>query len=120
MPDTDMISQYHYAGQQLSVDDLRVIMEELNSVSAKWYDIGLQLGVSVGRLEIIKEYSGSERLRETLITWLKTYPPPPMWSNIVDALRSNVVSESKLAAELECKYCSTQDLFSTWASLLFN
>ena len=99
------------AGQQLSVDDLHVVMEELNDTRAKWYDIGLQLRISVGTLNAIKKdcNSTSDCLRETLTTWLKTCPSPPTWSNIVDALRSSTVGEVRVATDLEQKYCSTQD-----------
>ena len=99
------------AGQQLSVNDLHVVMEELNDTRAKWYDIGLQLRISVGTLNAIKKdcNSTSDCLRETLTTWLKTCPSPPTWSNVVDALRSSTVGEVRLAADLEQKYCSTQD-----------
>ena len=94
-------------GQQLTVDDLRVLMEELNNVSSKWYDVGMYLGVSVGRLDVIKkQYSDlTDCFRETLKTWLQTYVPPPTWVNIVEVLRSRTVGEARLAAELERKYC---------------
>ena len=90
-------------------------MEELNNVRAKWYDIGLQLRMSVGTLDAIKEqYDNlSHCLREALKTWLKTSPSAPTWSNIVDALRSSTVGEVRLAADLEHKYCSTQDIAAT-------
>ena len=99
------------AGQQLSVDDLHVVTEQLNDTRAKWYDIGLQLRISVGTLDAIKEQydDPSHCLRETLKTWLKTCPSPPTWKNIVDALRCSTVGEVRLAADLEQKYCSTQD-----------
>ena len=105
------MSRSQSAGQQLSVNDLHVVMEELNDIRAKWDDIGLQLHVSVGTLDAIKEqYDDPSRcLRETLKTWLKTCPSSPTWKNIVDALRSSTVGEVRLAADLEQKYCSTQD-----------
>ena len=98
------------AGQQLTVDDLPVVREALNKVRAKWYDVGMQLGVSVGTLDAIKkQYSDpSDCLRETLTTWLQTCVPPPTWTNIVGALRSSVVGEARLAADLEQKYCSSR------------
>lgn len=99
------------AGQQLTIDDLRVIMKESNNVRAKWYNIGVQLGVPVGTLKAIeKQYLNdpTDCLRETLTTWLKTSFPSPTWTNIVEALRSSVVGETKLAAELEHKYCSSR------------
>ena len=105
-----MMSRSLPAGQQLSVSDLCQVMEELTDVSAKWYDIGLQLGLSVGQLDgIKKQYSDlSDCLRETLKVWLEMYLPYPTWSNLVDALRSNTVCKTRLAADLENKYCSTQ------------
>ena len=101
----------HSLGQQLGVNDLPVVMDELNDIRANWYNIGLQLRVSIGTLNAIKKdyNSTSDCLRETITTWLKTYPSPPTWKNIVDALRSNTVGEVRLAADLEQKYCSTQD-----------
>lgn len=85
-------------------------MEELNDTRVKWYDIGLQLRMSVGILDAIKEQydDPSHCLRETLKTWLKTCPSPPTWKNIVDTLRRSTVGEVRLAADLEQKYCSTQ------------
>ena len=98
------------AGQQLSENDLRVLLEELNNISAKWNNLGLQLGVSVGTLNAIKKdcNSTSDCLRETLTAWLKTCPSSPTWKNIVDALRCRTVGEVRLAADLEQKYCSMQ------------
>ena len=109
---TDMMSHNQPAGQQFSVDDLRVVMEEMNNVRAKLYNIGVQLGVNIGTLKAIKEQylnNPSECLRETLTTWLKS--STPMWANFVDAL--NVVGEVRLAADLQRKYCSTQDIAAT-------
>ena len=99
------------AGQQLSVSDLPVVMEELNDIRTKWYDIGLQLRISVGTLDAIKEQydDPSHCLREALKTWLKTCPSHPTWNNIIDALRSSTVGEVRLAADLEQMYSSTQD-----------
>ena len=98
-------------GQQLSDNDLPVVMEALNVACVKWYNIGMMLRLKFNRLDAIKEqYSNpSDCLRETLKIWLKIYPSHPTWSNIVDALRSSTVDEIKLASELEQKYCSTQD-----------
>ena len=87
-------------------------MEELNGVSVKWYNIGMQLRVEIDRLDAVKEQYNhpSNCLRETLKIWLKTYPSPT-WSNVVEALRSSTIGEPKLAADLECNYCSIQDTY---------
>ena len=100
------------AGQQLTVNDLRVLMKELKDVCAKWHNIGVQLGVSVGTLKAIeKKYlnDSSDCLRETLTTWLRS--SAPTWTNIFDAL--NVVGEVRLVADLQHKYCSQQEMAAT-------
>ena len=101
------MSHSQSAGQQLNVDDLRVLMKELIDVCAKWYNIGVQLGVSVGTLDAIeKQYSDpSDCLRKTPTTWLKSSTPG--WTKVVDAL--NIVGEARLATELEHTYCSAPD-----------
>ena len=49
------------AGQQLSEKDLLNIMEELDDVRAKWYNIGLGLGLSVGTLDaLVAQYRDSK------------------------------------------------------------
>ena len=97
------------AGQQLNVNDLPVIMEELNKVCVKWYNIGMMLQVEIDKLDAIKEQYRDQSgcLREALKIWLKTYPPSSTWGNILNALRSSTVGETKLAAELEGKFCSS-------------
>ena len=106
------IPHFHYIGQQLGINDLPDVMEELNIICAKWYDVGMQLRVSVDTLDAIKEKNPnnpSSCLRETLKTWLKEFPQSPTWNNIIDALRSNVVGEVRLAAHLEQTHCPVKD-----------
>ena len=102
------------AGQQLSEKDLLNVMEELADVRAKWYNIGLGLGQSVGTLNSIEtEHSNtSDSLRTTLMKWLNAYSPPPTWSKVVEALRTKTVDEARLAAHLERKYCSPKPVSS--------
>ena len=51
---TDTMLNSQFAGQQLSDIDLPVIIEELNRVCVKWYDIGMMLQVKLNRLDAIK------------------------------------------------------------------
>ena len=118
---TKVMSHSQPTGQQLTVDNLRLLMKELKDVRAEWYNIGVQLGVSVGTLKAIKNQCLNvpfDCLEETLTEWLKTCLSPPTWTNVVDAL--SVVGEARLAADLEHKYCQntgglspTSDLNST-------
>ena len=106
------------AGQQLSEKDLLNVMEELADVRAKWYNIGLGLGLSVGTLNSIEHSNNSDYLRATLMKWLNAYSPPPTWSKVVEALRTKTVDEARLAAHLEHKCCSMQD--SSVAATLYH
>ena len=113
------MSHSQLAGQQLREKDLLNVMEELADVRAKWYNIGLGLRLSVGTLDGIKaEHSNtSDCLRETLKKWLNAYPPPPTWSKVVEALSTKTVNETRLATDLECRYCSAQDTSTAAATL---
>ena len=108
------------AVKQLGVDDLPVVVEKLNDTRVKWYEIGLQLGVSVGTLNAIKKdyNSTSDCLRETLMTWLKTSPSPPTWNNIVDVLRRSTVGEVRLAEDLNTRHILANTTLNHCASYM--
>ena len=91
------------------MDDLVYVMEEILDVSADWYDLGLQLKLSIGTLKSIRaEFSAPKhQLRETLNAWLTT-GDNPSWKTLTDALRSRMVGASQLAAALETKYCPVE------------
>ena len=78
-------------------------------MSADWYDLGLQLKLSIGTLKSIRaEFSAPKhQLRETLNAWLTT-GDNPSWKTLTDALRSRMVGASQLAAALEIKYCPVE------------
>ena len=82
------------AGEKLSLDDLGDIQNELFGVCAKWYDVGLQLRVDSGILDIIRAqyHDPGEQLREMIKHWLKN-TQEPTWRIIVKALKSNCVSQ---------------------------
>ena len=88
------------------MDDLVCVLEEILDVSADWYDLGLQLKVGIGTLKSIRAdfTAAKHQLRETLNAWLTT-GDNPSWKTLIDALRSQMVGASQLAATLEKKYC---------------
>ena len=45
----------------------------------------------------------SDSLREVLIHWLKA--KHPTWDAVITALKSPIVGEKNIAAQLESKYC---------------
>ena len=96
---------------------LKALLNELHSVRVNWYNIGLELSIPYTELNCFRKmYSDpSDSLREVLIHWLKTaVDPPPTWEAVVTALRSPLINEMNVAAQLESKYCvSMQDIMDT-------
>ena len=72
---------------------------------AHWFNLGLQLEVSVIMLHGIKGQflDPRDQLLEMLKFWLIT-SDKPSWKTLTDALRSQIVGESHLASVLERKY----------------
>ena len=93
---------------ELSINDLGMVWEAVYEARTKAYEIGLILKVAVDTLDSIdKRYDDpSDKLREVLKTWLRT-ASKPTWQDILDALRSRVVGQPKLASDIEAKYCTT-------------
>ena len=93
--------------QSLGERDLGNVVEEVFDAHAKWYDLGLQLGVQGGTLDGIRNQfqNPKDALREMLMVWLKMVDPKPTWTALIDALRSRTVGKYQLAQALEHKYC---------------
>ena len=92
---------------QLTLDDLSEVRGALYEARAKWYDIGIELKLSIGTLNTIKEDfpQAAECLREACIRWLKRIDPRPSWEALTKALESPPVGEGHLAQQLRDKYC---------------
>lgn len=86
--------------------DLKKVLKELLTVSAKWYYLGLELDLSSDTLDNIKTIcqDNTERLRECLKIFLKQASPTPTWGILVKALAEPSVDYPQLAKELEEKY----------------
>ena len=92
-------------------DCLGALLNQLHSVRARWYKIGLQLGIPYSTLDCLKQnYSNqSDLMCEMLKHWLQTAVKPyPAWEVVFTALRSPAVNESYLAEQLESKHCTPQ------------
>ena len=86
---------------------LKALLNELDPVRAIWFKIGLELDIPHTELMCFRTtYSDfSDAMCEMLIYWLKTNVDPS-WKAVVTALRSCLVNEKNLAAQLESKYCT--------------
>ena len=72
---------------------------------AKWRRLGLELDLTPGTLDTIEQrYSDpADRLERVLLEWL--YGGSATWRQLVEALWSPPVGETKLARGLEEEYC---------------
>ena len=96
----------------LSLEDLRDVLNELNQVRDKWYNLGLQLKVSVTELQKIEaEYKTDTGtcLRQMLIKWLEL--GNASWESLCGALQSPLVlgGDAALAMTLQKKYCRVEE-----------
>ena len=98
-----------HSGNTLNSDDLGCVLEGILDAAAQWYNLGLKLKVRTGKLNSIrKEFNTPEdQLREMLNAWLNT-GDNPNWKTLIDALRSQMVGASQVAAALETKYCPVE------------
>ena len=91
----------------LETSDLQLIYEALFEMRAKWRPIDLKLGLTPGTLDAIEQEKSkmSNRLEAVLLDWLQV-TIGATWEQLIDALRSALVREIRLAEKLELKYCS--------------
>ena len=95
------------ACSKLTTSDLSKVRNEVFSAAAKWYDIGLELGVSADDLDTIKKANDDpkECLREMLRQWLSKVDLEPTWEALIAALRIPAVNYPALANEIKLKFC---------------
>ena len=91
---------------------MRTICKELGEVAHKWFKIGVQLGVSRGKLkEFEKE---DDPLSAVIDYWLncnvKDSEVSVSWRSVVAALESSHVGETGLASRISKKYCPMHQL----------
>ena len=90
--------------------DLRTICMELGEVAHKWFKIGVQLGVSRGKL---KEFEKEADPLSAVIDYLlngNIEGVPVSWWYVVESLKTNYVDEPGLANKMSKKYCQKQDI----------
>ena len=90
---------------ELTVDDLGDVQEECYEARAKWYNIGLALGLTVDTLDSIEDnYKDIEtKFRNMLKKWLET-GDNRNWKTLTDCLSKKAVGFSVLGKELSLKF----------------
>ena len=96
------------ACSKLSTSDLSKVRNEILPAAAKWYDIGLELGMTADYLDTVRKTNNDPQdcLRELLRHWLSGVDPQPSWKALITALSSPAVKYPALAREIEEKYGS--------------
>ena len=91
------------AGPFLTVDDLASVRRAVWDGRAKWYDIGLELGLTAGTLDAIQQTNHDHTdhsFRATLKEWLSRADLQPSWSSLAAVLRAPPVGLGHLAEQL--------------------
>lgn len=88
----------------LSPDDLKQLVERLHPVQPKWYDLGLQLGIPSGNLDVIKsDNETSAAFREMLKQWLAG--KEPSLEQLSEALQTKTVGQDWLGQDILLETC---------------
>ena len=93
--------------EQLGIDDLAAVRRALFDIRAKWYHIGVELGLPVGTLDAIRtQFTDlTDCVTEMCSKWLKGTHPSPTWDDLIKAVESPFVGEICLAQKLRKTYC---------------
>lgn len=88
-----------------SAPDLKELAEKVTPhLHPKWYDVGLQLGLSTATLNGIELCHPTEikrRLNDVFSEWICRSEENPTWTKLLEILRSECIGENRLANELE-------------------
>ena len=90
---------------RLTKNDIKTVRKEVLPAAAKYYDLGIELGLDPDYLNTLTSKSDEENLRELLVRWLSGVDPEPTWKALCDALRNPAIKHELLAEEIEEKYC---------------
>ena len=92
----------------MTLDDLDKVYKELYEVKVQWKTIGLELGLTITKLNCIesdRHYKAEPSCLDMLSEWLSN-GTHRSWSALADALESPIVNHSNTAAAIREKYCN--------------
>ena len=96
-----MINIFAYA-DVLTITDLRKVQRAAWDSREEWYNIGLELSIDPGTLDVIKKDNAktNDCFREMLTIWLKMVQPKPTLAALAEALQSPTVGFERLAEQV--------------------
>ena len=100
-------------------DDLRQVYREVSSLKAKYYELGIALGLPAGELDAVKSayhHNIDHALSEVLLLWLREKSAtsktlPPTWQSLVRAVDSPTCGNHMLAMTISSRHSATGELF---------
>lgn len=92
---------------KLTTQDLRIVRNAVYNTASKWYDLGLELGISPNRLDTIKKTNDDPHdcLRDMLSQWLSDGESTSTWEALSHALRNQAVGFSYIAEKILREKC---------------
>ena len=90
---------------KLTTKDLRTVRNAVYDAASKWYDLGLELGISPNRLDTIKKDKPEDWLREMLNIWLSDGELTSTWEILSNALCNQAVGLSYIAEKILREKC---------------
>lgn len=102
---------FHLSGIFTTDLALKIVCSELGTVSHKWIQIGVQLGIPH---HVLKKFEKEDDpLSSTINEWMKGNARdsgiPVSWKSIVSALKDPTVEERGLAETLSIRYSQPPD-----------
>ncbi len=88
----------------LTEADFREVYRTVFTARAKWFPLGLELGLRHDILTSLSVQDPPQNLETVLRAWLNDPYLKPCWENLVTALREMTVHEGVLANEIIKKY----------------
>ena len=89
---------------------LRTILDSISTLTAKWFNLGIALGLSYDTLETIEsDYPRNAHrcLTEMVLAWLQMKDnSQPSWQSLTSALRSPLVDRKEIAVMIAAEHHS--------------
>ena len=89
---------------------LRTILDSISTLTAKWFNLGVALGLSSGTLETIESNHSKDAcscLTKMVIAWLRMKDnSQPSWQSLVSALGSPFVDRKEIAVMIAAEHPS--------------
>ena len=84
-------------------DNLKDVQDLVWDARTKWSNLGLELGIKIGDLEVIEQNCKSDVetcFKKMLLMWLRMVDPFPSWEGLISALGKSSVGRNDIAEKI--------------------